>query len=237
MKLLTRAALAVATSLSLAAAVAPAASAAPSGITGIDVASHQHTSAPVNWVAASGPHNFAFVKASEGDGYVNPHYVADANVARVTGLHVGAYHYARPSLEPGDAAREAGYYLAAQSTAPGPKLPPVLDIEESGGLSVTQLQNWVRDFVKAVDTATGRQTMIYTYPAFWASAMGNTSEFSDHPLWIADYNGGSQPWVPGGWDTWTFWQTSGTGASAGVTGPVDTNVFNGSHARLSRLVS
>ena len=236
MKFPARAALTVAASLCLAASTIPTAAAAPSGPTGIDVASHQHVHAPVNWIAARAPHSFAYVKASEGVGYANPHYVTDANISRGVGLAVGAYHYARPSLEPGDAVREAGYFLATQSLAPGRKLPPALDIEESGGLSVSQLQDWVRDFVRTVDAATGRKTMIYTYPAFWASAMGNTSEFSDHPLWIADYNGGNAPWVPGGWDTWTFWQTSGTGSSAGVTGPVDTNVFNGSPARLEHMV-
>ena len=72
---------------------------APSGI---DVSGHQHTTlAGIDWNAVkSDGQSFAFVKATEGEGWVNRHYVGDVNAAKMAGLKVGAYHYARPAADP-----------------------------------------------------------------------------------------------------------------------------------------
>ncbi|HAJ51446.1 MAG TPA: glycoside hydrolase [Corynebacterium variabile] len=217
----------------------PAGSLSPdSAVDGIDVSSHQHNVAPVSdWIQArSAGTDFAYVKATEGTDYVNPNWLGDINLARLTGIRGGNYHFARPSDAPGDAVAQANVFATATIGSPAPTLAPVLDIEDSGGLSPEQLQSWVRDFLNTLKLRTGRDAVIYTYPHFWKSEMGNTAAFADHPLWIADYNGGDSPDVPGGWKTWTIWQTTSTGNVPGVEGPVDRNVFNGNAQGLDRLL-
>ncbi len=66
-------------------------------VSGIDVSSHDHTSAGIDWpaVAASGV-AFAYVKATEGTFYANPYFAADYQSAKNSGLYAGAYAFGRP---------------------------------------------------------------------------------------------------------------------------------------------
>lgn len=208
-------------------------------LAGSDVASHQHPgSLAINWerVKAAG-HRFAIVKATEGISYVNPHYREDSDSMRRAGLIRGTYHYGLPQYS---AVLQAQHYAAVLATnTTDLDLPPVLDLEETDGLGPIALQAWVRTFLTTLDTLTGRQTMIYVSPGFWRYQMDNTKEFSERPLWIADYNGENSPTLPlpGGWNTWTFWQYTGSGSVDGVATPIDLNTFNGTEAQLLALTS
>lgn len=208
-------------------------------LAGSDVASHQHPgSLAINWarVKAAG-HHFAIVKATEGISYVNPHYREDSDSMREAGLIRGTYHYALPQYS---AVLQAQHYAAVLATnTTDLDLPPVLDLEETGGLGPVALQAWVRTFLATLDTLTGRQTIIYVSPGFWRHQMANTTEFSERPLWIADYNGGNSPTLPlpGGWTNWTFWQYTGSGWVDGVATPIDLNTFNGTEAQLLALTN
>lgn len=204
-------------------------------LNGIDVASHQHPgNAAIDWTAvkASGQ-DFAFIKASEGVSYINPYFSDDSQKAQQAGVMPGSYHYARPAIGTGRA--EAQYYAAALATGSQPSLPPVLDLEETGGLSVTQLQDWTRDFVDEIRKLTGRDPIMYTSPGFWQSHMGNTTEFSELPLWLAYWSSTPPTTLPGGWDYITFWQYSETGNVNGIQGNVDMNKYYGDDAQLQAL--
>ncbi|GAB2640081.1 hypothetical protein GCM10027169_05190 [Gordonia jinhuaensis] len=194
---------------------------------GPDVSSWQHTGgALINWgaVRAAGQH-MAMVKATESDWYVNPYYVPDAVGVKASGLMLGTYHYADPSKP---AAAQALFYAGVALGQRGPQtLPPVLDLESSGGLSPAGLAAWLREYFATLEGITGRKTIIYTYPTFWNTAMAGSSAFTDHPLWIASYNGGSAPTLPRGWGGWTFWQYTDNGRLPGIKGGVDLNAYNG----------
>ncbi|WP_280476765.1 glycoside hydrolase family 25 protein [Nocardia asiatica] len=214
-------------------ATSPAA-AAP---TGPDVSSWQHTGAsPIDWFAVKrSGHNFAMVKATEGLSYVNPYFVPDSLLMRAAGLARGTYHYARPNLPPEP---QAAMYAAVVLGQNGPlDLPPVLDLEDSGGLAPAALINWTRRYLTTVQALTGRVPIVYTYPNFWRTAMADTSEFSEYPLWIADYRGNAQPEVPGGWPAWTFWQTTDSGSIPGISGRVDLNVYSGAQGDFARYAN
>ncbi|WP_245557364.1 glycoside hydrolase family 25 protein [Corynebacterium terpenotabidum] len=201
---------------------------------GIDIASHQHPSgSAIDWqsVADSGQ-SFAFIKATEGTGYTNPYFSSDSAKAAAAGITPGSYHYAKPAL---DARAQARFYAATLATGVSPSLPPTLDLEETGGLSTTQLQDWVRDWIDEIKTLTGRDPIIYTYYAFWIGSMGNTTEFSEYPLWLAYYNSSLPDEIPGGWDEPTFWQYTGTGSVDGIITDVDLNTYYGSDAELQAL--
>jgi GH25 family lysozyme M1 (1,4-beta-N-acetylmuramidase) len=202
---------------------------------GIDVSHWQGT---INWtkVAAAGK-KFAIIKATDGqvqsDGklYVDPLYATNHSQAKAAGLWTGAYHFARPGTNAGDAVAEADHFASVMKLGAG-DLIPALDLEDSGGMSVANLQTWVTRFVDEVTAKIGIRPMIYTSPSFWKNNMGDTRKLADagyKTLWIAHW-GVSAPTVPAsnwGGHGWTFWQYTSDGTVAGITTRVDLDRFNG----------
>jgi GH25 family lysozyme M1 (1,4-beta-N-acetylmuramidase) len=200
---------------------------------GIDVSKWQHNPS-VDWAEARNDGvTFAFIKATEGSFYTNPHYAADRAAARSVGIFRGAYHFARPSS--GSAVRQARYFVARAGEHDGfGDLPPVLDLEDSGGLGTQDLRAWTRSWLEAVESLTGRTPVIYASPSFWEDYLGDSRGFRGYPLWVAHYET-TEPQVPGGWTDWTFWQKANTGRVDGIIGAVDINRFNGTRAELAAL--
>lgn len=236
------AALTATLAVAAAAASAPDAFASPPRLTGADVSSYQHPGgAAISWDAYARGHSFVFIKATEGGNYTNPYFGADWTGSAVAGLEHAAYHYARPALPLSTATAQARYFVrtlrTVQSSGQQPgQLPPVLDLEESGGLSSAQLIRWTDQWLTTVRRLTGAVPMIYSYPNFWQNAMRNTGAFRRYPLWIASYNR-STPAMVGGWSRQTFWQYDDAGSAAGISsnGTLDLNIFNGSLADLQAL--
>ena len=198
---------------------------------GIDVAHWQGT---INWskVKAAGM-QFAFMKATESTTYTDTQLATNWAGVQAAGLYRGAYHFARPKV--GTAPAQAKYFVSKVGSFQGAgTLPPVLDLEASGGLGVTALRSWTASWLQTVEQLTGRTPIIYVSPAFWEHYLGNSTAFTRYPLWIAHY-GVTTPRVPGGWPTWTFWQRTSSGTVSGISGNVDMNRFNGTTAQLAAL--
>ena len=200
---------------------------------GIDLSHWQGT---VAWsrVKADGV-TFAFMKATEGSYYTDPTLKTNWAGAQKQGIYRGAYHFARPSV--GSAAAQARYFVGKVGSFKGAGvLPPVLDLEATGGLSGSQLKSWVATWLQTTEQLTGRTPMVYVSPYFWIDHVQNSAAFTHYPLWIAHYTTGS-PKVPGGWPTWTFWQRTSKGSVSGIGGTVDMNRFNGSSAQLAKIAN
>lgn len=208
----------------------------PGVVSGVDVAGHQRPGgAAIDWksVGTIGGQDFAFVKASEGEGWKNEYYDEDAKAAADAGLKVGAYHYARPAE---DASTQARYFASVINAGPATQLPPVLDLEVDEGLGPVQLAAWTQTFLSEVQARTGKRPMIYTYRYFWYERMDNTNAFTSYPLWLAAYQ--NQPPAPvGGWDKLSFWQRSESGRVVGINTPVDMNIFNGNEGQLGQFAA
>ncbi|MEO8438462.1 MAG: glycoside hydrolase family 25 protein, partial [Chloroflexota bacterium] len=191
---------------------------------GIDIS---HWQGAIDWtkVAAAGK-QFAFMKASESTDYTDPTYVWNRQQARANGLYVGAYHFAQPSTEIGDAIAEADHFLITATPASGDLL-PVLDLERSGGLSQAALTTWVQAYVGRIFERTGVHAMIYVSPNFWKNYMGDTTWFAINGfniLWVAHWTTATEPLVPAqnwGGGGWTFWQYTSDGTVPGIGGRVD----------------
>ncbi len=223
-----------------------AAFAVPAGAaTGPDVASWQHPSgAPIDWnqVRATG-HDFAFMKADEGPGspggayYTNPYFKQDWNGAAAAGLYRGAYHYGRPKLPLSTAVEDARHFVSVTGTMQGGlDLPPVLDFEENGGLAPGDVAQWARNWLQEVERLTGRTPMIYTGYYFWRDSVGGPTDFGRYPLWVASWTNAAAPaLIPSSWSTWTFWQWTSTGSSAGIPWTTDLNRFCCPDANLGLL--
>lgn len=225
------------------AALPSAALAATRCPTGPDVSRWQHPNgAAIDWAkVAAACSSFAIIKATESDWYANPYFAKDWAAAPAAGLYRGAYHYARPALPVSTAVTQADHYAAVVgSVQHAGDLPPILDLEEDGGLSPASLITWAQTFLAEAQRRTGRAPVIYTYRYFWATAMDNTHALARYPLWIADYGtGATQPHSPlvGSWSAWSLWQYTASARVAGISGPVDMSRFNGSFTDLASFAS
>jgi GH25 family lysozyme M1 (1,4-beta-N-acetylmuramidase) len=206
------------------------------GITvpGIDVS---HWQGPINWqkVAGAGK-RFVFLKATDGQDYVDETFRTNRAGARAAGLMVGAYHFARPDDSAGDATKEARFFVKVADPKAGHLL-PVLDIETNDGLNQQEMTDWAHRFVMEVEDLTGVMPFVYTSPYGWLERFGDSRRLARDgaPLWVAHW-GVSSPTLPADdWDGrgWVVWQHSSTGHVAGIAGNVDMDVLAG--ATLGRI--
>ncbi|MCW2671384.1 MAG: putative 1,4-beta-N-acetylmuramidase [Frankiales bacterium] len=210
--------------------------AASSSLTGPDVAKYQHPNgAAIDWNAVRRDgRRFAFVKATQSTNYTNAYFASDWHGIAAAGLFRGAYHYANPSGTAGSAKSQADYFASTIGNQSGSgTLPPVLDLEDAGGLSVSALRTWVSTFLTELRARTGRVPMLYTYPSFWRNSMGSSTAFTSYPLWIANYNATAPQDI--GWSRYTFWQYTSTATVGGITGNTDLSTFSGTSTDLSAL--
>jgi len=197
---------------------------------GIDVS---HWQGSIDWskVRAAGK-KFAFIKASEHTSFVDDKYQTNRSNAKAAGLKVGAYHFARPDVGTTDAYAEADHFIETADWKSG-ELRPVLDLEDTGGLSSSALQTWVKAFLQRIYDRTGVRAIIYVSPSFWSSKMANSTWFAKNGydvLWIAHWTTASSPTTPAenwGGKGWTFWQYTSDGSVSGISGRVDLNRYKG----------
>ena len=190
------------------------------------MSSYQHPyGAPIKWASvAKAGKEFAIVKATEGTSYVNPWFKTDYPRIRRVGMVRGSYHFARPAYPiASSATAQARYYVRRLGTTArmSRTLPPALDLEVSGGLSRSALVTWAQTFLLKVRRLTGRTPMLYTYPAFYSSALADPVALQRYPLWMASYAS------PVDSSSTTLWQYTSTATVRGIRGSVD----------MSRLVA
>jgi GH25 family lysozyme M1 (1,4-beta-N-acetylmuramidase) len=193
---------------------------------GIDVSKWQGT---INWTSVKNAGvAFAFIRLSDGANTKDAKFVANWAGAKSAGVIRGAYQFFRPTQ---NVNTQADMMIAAIGTYTPGDLPPVIDVEDDGGLAPATVAARVRQWVDRVTAALGVKPIVYTGKYFWRDEVGSPSSFAPNALWIAQYTT-LCPDLPGPWTRWTFWQYTDAGTVAGISGPVDTNRFNGSLAQL-----
>lgn len=211
---------------------------------GIDISHHNGA---INWPVLVNNVSFVFCKASQGSTYKDDKFSAYQAALKQYGIMRGAYHFF--TFKSGSAITQAENFLSSDIdfSLPG-VLPPVVDVEWQVGKNpadTTALNQYIKDnraasiqllkdWLNYVEDKTRRVPIIYTNKAFWKEFFLNPSGFEKYPLWIAAYQN-QPPILPPGWTSYTFWQNSGSTTVNGVTGQVDTNIFNGSLDSLKKL--
>jgi len=162
-------------------------------------------------------------KVSEGIGFMDPDWHTRARAARMVGLHVGGYHFARPSES--DPGRQAVFFCSMLGKVERRDLHPVLDLEDDGKLGAASLHTWAQTFLAHVHKITGVKALTYSGPSFvserhWPKTFGTGAG-----LWLADYgpNDGADhgPHVPHPWRRCVAHQYTSVGKVPGVAGHVD----------------
>ncbi len=199
-------------------------------IYGIDVSRHQSV---IDWGAVARMREkdvrigFAFMKATEGVSLDDPRFPRNWRNAARNGIPRGAYHYFLPDRDPG---AQADHYISRVRLERG-DLPPVLDVEENGGLPSEKLRNRVRQWLDIVERHYGVRPVIYTNVQYYEDVLG--SAFDDYPLWVAHYLRQEKPRIR---RNWSFWQFSERATVSGIRGYVDFNAFQGDSAAFRRLL-
>lgn len=192
---------------------------------GIDVSKYQ---GEIDWEAArQGGVAFAYIKATEGGDRIDPTFLANWNGAAAAGIPRGAYHFwyfCRP-------AAEQMAWFKSQVPVDPKALPPVLDMEWNPDSPTCRLRpprdevlREMRAALKELERNYGKRPVIYVSVDFHRDRL--VDELSDYPFWVRSVAG--YPTLRYDRRKWTFWQYTGTGRVAGVTGEVDRNVFAGS---------
>jgi lysozyme len=195
---------------------------------GMDVASYDDVT---DWAAAkAGGIDFAFIRVSDGLQYPDPTFASKWPAAKAAGMLRGAYQYFRPAEDP---IAQADLLLNATGPIMPGDLPPVLDLEVSGGLTQAEVTAAVKMWIDHVTAAIGRPPIVYAGLYSWPDLTGG-ADFTTSPLWIAQYTSAACPNIPGPWTKWQFWQNTATGSAPGVANPgnLDLDIFDGTYADL-----
>lgn len=198
-------------------------------IHGIDISHHQ---GEINWKKLRNaevkgePICFVFIKATEGTNLLDENFNDNFYRAQEYGFLRGAYHYFKPNIS---ATEQAKYFLKQVHLESG-DLPPVLDIEERGNLTVSQLRQAALTWLKKVEQQYGVAPIIYTSYKFKKDYL-NTKGFDHYPYWIAHYYVNTLSYK----GSWRFWQHTDCGRLDGIKSKVDLNIYNGSMYELKHL--
>ena len=199
-------------------------------IHGIDVSRYQ---AAIDWEAVRDMQDknikigFAFMKATEGLGNVDGTFRRNWFKAREAKITRGAYHFFIASKS-GKAQAENFIQIVTLSKG---DMPPVLDIEQTYGASLTDIQQRTKDWLLMIEKQYKVKPIIYTNVDFYQNFLAG--KFDDYPIWVAHYLVKDKPRIK---REWLFWQHNETGRVNGIDAYVDFNVFNGDSTDFKKLL-
>ena len=213
-------------------------------VEGIDVSSAQGR---IDWnaVKRSGT-AFAYVKATDGK---DPDATFRTNWAGAAGAGIsrGAYHFFYPVPVGSDhLQKQVDAFLAQMGSLAANDLPPMVDVEVPPAgqekwlvraMTAQEIAASLTYWLSKVAQGCGRQPVIYTFPAYWQSRMGDSSSFHAFHLWIANWGSetspgskefrplGKPPIIPGRWPAFSIWQYAVLKGLTGINGLVDRDLI------------
>lgn len=189
-------------------------------LNGIDISWYQRG---INIAAV--PADFVIVKATEGTGYTNPCFRAQADATLNSGKLLGIYHY----ISGGNWQAEAEYFVNTVKDYVG-RAVLALDFE-SGNNSAYDDTAYLQQCAQTVYNLTGVHPLLYGSQRDYGrlEAVGNATNCG---LWIAQYPNYTRtgyqdtPWNEGAYSC-AIRQYSSSGALPGYGGNLDLNKFYG----------
>lgn len=170
-------------------------------------------------VAESGV-DTVYIRSGLGSDYTDPYFEQNYERARAAGLNVGFYHYVTARTV-SQAEYQAHFFV---NTIQGKEFQCrlAMDFEDLTTLSAAEANEIGLAFIRKVEDLSGKGTVVYS-DAYNAGAVFGGG-LTEYPLWIAEY-GVSEPSSAVNWDSWAGWQYSDMGNVAGISGPVDLDLY------------
>lgn len=181
---------------------------------GVDVSAHQ---GPIQWslVAADGI-KFAYIKATEGNDFLDRRFAENWRAAQHAGLRRGAYHFFT-LCSSGD--QQAAQFLSAIGGRDGSSLAPAVDLEFLGACrqrpTADDFAHELRAFVRIVEARFAERLVLYVGDSF--EARYHVARILDRPRWRLR-------WLRRPEQPWLVWQVSGRAYVNGIHGNVDLDV-------------
>ncbi len=161
-----------------------------------------------------------YIKATQGESYIDPYFKSNAIKAKEAGLYVGFYHFFDPQSE--DSAKRQAAYFVDTTKNYNCNCKMALDIETDRGLSSSTITNLSKIFLDEVKRLSGLDVVIYTYTSFIKEHLQKS--LNSYPVWIAQY-GVEKPKENGVWDNWVGFQYSEKGYVRGINSDCDLDEF------------
>ncbi|MBP3253972.1 MAG: hypothetical protein J6M30_05655 [Bacteroidales bacterium] len=197
-------------------------------VSGIDISAHQGN---VDWkLVADSKVSFAFLKATEGAGFVDKMFETNWKEAKKRNIIVGAYHFFKFNK---DGRIQAQNFISTVKLTEN-DLPPVVDFEASygnrlGKYNAKQIQKQLLKCLRELEKHYKCKPIIYTnVESYTKFIKGN---FDEYPLWLCKLCN-----EPNKNTQWKFWQYTHKGSVPGIKGNVDMNIFNGSYSDFVNFI-
>ncbi|MEF2245817.1 GH25 family lysozyme [Paenibacillus sp. IITD108] len=192
-------------------------------VKGLDVSHYQ---GDINWseVVKENEYQFVFIKATEGNDFIDKKFDYNWKEAKKQGILTGAYHFfsMRSSAE-----KQAENFINIVPNETD-SLPPVIDIEIHLKHDPKKVRDEIQTLAHLLENYYEKKPILYvTYSTY------NTyikDEFIDFDIWIRDII--KFPTL--GERKWIFWQYNNRGRIDGINMYVDINVFNGNIEELNK---
>ncbi len=180
---------------------------------GIDVSNHQGT---IDWNRIEKKYSFVFIKATEGDDFVDKRFNENRAGAKEAGLLYGAYHFFHFSY---DGHSQAGNFIA--TVGRNIDLPPVIDIEYGGNTKkyeIDDVRREIKIMISEIREYYGVDPIIYVTKESYSALK---EDLKNMPIWIRSV---IFPLAAPEKD-FILWQYSNRARIEGIEGKVDLNVF------------
>ncbi len=199
-------------------------------IHGIDVSKYQEF---IDWESVKAMNvegvqiHFAFIKATEGVNNEDRCFKRNWKQAKEAGVVCGAYHF---FIATKSGKTQAENFIESVELRPG-DLPPVLDVEQTYGVTNQKLRQRVKEWLVTVENYYGVKPILYTNVDFYEQHLRDS--FDVYPLWAAHYLQKEKPRI---YRPWHFWQYSEDGRVNGILYKVDFNAFNGDSTEFKNML-
>jgi lysozyme len=191
---------------------------------GLDVSNHQ---GKINWENVDKKYNFVFVKATEGDDFVDKRFPENAAGVKGTNRILGAYHFFHFNYD--GIAQADNFIITAGDII---DLPPVVDFEfagNSGRYDKDEILKELKDCINRLEDYYQHSVIIYTTRSAYGEYIKDN--FSN-PIW---YRSIFSP-IDKNVENVLFWQYHNSAKIKGIDTIVDLNVFKGKKEELNSLV-
>lgn len=165
----------------------------------------------IDWAQVAKSQQFAWIKVSEGENYVDSSYITNLSGAKANNILWGPYQFLR-MYSPESCKRQADNFWSRIKDT-GFTVIPAIDCETyDGNTTSDQIRACIRAFVDEFETLSGYKPIIYTYTNY-ANNNALSQYFSDCRLWQADYRGYTGDT---GFPSWSAWQYTSKGTVSGI---------------------
>ncbi|MDG1334176.1 MAG: GH25 family lysozyme [Crocinitomicaceae bacterium] len=180
--------------------------------------------------------SFVISRSTLGITYTDPDFKNNWKLSKEKGFIRGAYHFYMSDDAPGP---QSANFVNAIKEMDDNDLSPIVDFEEKSIIPGSDKEKVLADlmtFIQMVETKTGRTPIIYTDINIGSSYLTD-EKFAKYPLWVADYNPGTEPRMPGAWKgtKWVLWQKTDQYMVDNIKNDFD--CFNGSLADLKAFIA